>query len=351
MPIEAHLPAEVAQWELGAHLLGRILLGDDTSTESLIDERVLIKDGPREQFHQVAEFSPWSLGEIDELRRLFPISRYSNFSGVHGTSIRRGPSGQPCLGIYAEREMEAKLLSALNEFRPKTQFPYEITEACRAVFASSRLRGGCPVGPSQGNKYGTLGAWLQEASNGELIGVSNNHVLCDFNTFKAGSEVCHIDDADKKTVIGTVSDLTELRQLDRQNMHASRNLVDLAWCRPQSTDDIETGIGPNGLKPTGEIDLIREYIDRDDVKVRMFGARSGDVTGTICAVGKWVVYRDDVGAEYLFQNQLEIEFSAADQGDSGAVICNRSRASTDRICDALARCKDGFWEIFCLLID
>lgn len=336
MAIEVFSPPEFARVEIGAYLLGHILLSQPLSVDELFARRAVIHEGTARKFMPVAEISPWTAEDLQQLLRLFPTPiAHSDFHpGVNGTSIRYKHHEQPHIRIDVDPEVASDFAARLRHFRPEVTIPMEIVTAEAPRFASSTgtssmvlQRGGASISPQNGTASGTLGAWLREADSGNFIGISNNHVLSECGRFSNGEKVVQPGKAiggTSSSVIGEIQEVIDLTPFDQHKPDETVNLVDVAWCRPHQPDKIDASIGSRRLVPIGEVNLIREYQHcvslGTDAKVTMSGASSGDVVGTVTSHSKVVFVLDDAGTKYLFEDLLEFEFSDVSEGDSGAVV-------------------------------
>jgi hypothetical protein len=193
MPIEISDNEAISQLEIGARLLAHaILLPPEDARNSFFGKGAVAITRSRRNVMPIPIISPWTWDEFLLLNQSFPFSgvREAVQRGLYGTSVRLSSDRRFCIGLYASSDGAMLFRDLVANFKPSNLLPLEIVEVGRITFAqATSSQGGESVGPHPGSITGTLGGWLRTKRLGELIGISNNHVLAEFNSFGIGTKV------------------------------------------------------------------------------------------------------------------------------------------------------------------
>ena len=329
MPIRIHANKEIGHIEIAAELLGTAILLDPSVGEAwFASEKVHVDLGDgREEIRALEEISPWSLFDYKALCEFFPFRGVSEAirAGFHGSAVTLD-NGWWSVGVYVA-EREAKFFrERISSFYPATnRLPITTIDTQGFAFAQSTLsHGGASISPVGGAVTGTLGAWLEDFSSGELIGISANHVLTEFNLFGIGTDLIQpgLADGGSHNVTGDIYDFVPLLDDDPKNSTNTSNVADLAWCRPKPTTLPQQTIGsPPGIKVTGEVDLFNTWLSGGSVNVVAVGRGNNRRHGTLRGKGPTWMQNQANQKSYYFRNQLEFSFNGGAQpGDLGSLI-------------------------------
>jgi hypothetical protein len=182
---------------------------------------------------------------------------------------------------------------------------------------------GCSIGHFK-ITAGTLGCFVQDRSTGEILILSNNHVLANENNALAGDAVIQPGDVDggKKSTdtIGKLRSFVKLKKI-------GANFVDCA------VSSIKNGIKSDQRKlgTFGNLAGLGLEVVVDGTEVRKVGRTTGETKGRVTAFElDNVVVEYDIG-NLRFDNQIEIEgagsSSFSDGGDSGSLIFDKGRGA------------------------
>lgn len=178
---------------------------------------------------------------------------------------------------------------------------------------------GCSIGHFK-ITAGTLGCFVKDRKTGEILILSNNHVLANEGLARIGDKILQPGKFDGGTIsqhaIGTLKRFVKLKK-------ATANLVDCAVA------DIKSGINHRNttLGSFGNLAGLGDDVVPGEI-VHKVGRTTGETTGKVTAFElDNVVVQYDIG-NLKFDNQIEIEGSGnnsfSDGGDSGSLIVNDS---------------------------
>lgn len=180
---------------------------------------------------------------------------------------------------------------------------------------------GCSIGHFK-ITAGTLGCFVTDRKTGELLILSNNHVLANENAAKAGDKILQPGKFDGGTVgkhwIGKLAAFVKLKA-------TSTNFVDAAVCTIKS----RVKSNRSKLGSFGKLAGLGPAFVPDGTKVSKVGRTTGETNGVVTAFEiDNVVVGYDIG-NIRFDNQIEIEGAGSDAfsdgGDSGSLIFNGGR--------------------------
>lgn len=182
---------------------------------------------------------------------------------------------------------------------------------------------GCSIGHFK-ITAGTLGCFVRDRSTGEVLILSNNHVLANENNAVAGDAIIQPGDVDggKKSTdaIGSLRSFVKLKK-------TGTNLVDCAVA------SIKSGIKSNQQKlgTFGNLAGLGLEVVVAGTEVRKVGRTTGQTKGRVTAFElDNVVIEYDLG-NLRFDDQIEIEGagskSFSDGGDSGSLIIDKDRGA------------------------
>lgn len=203
---------------------------------------------------------------------------------------------------------------------PVEVVPLPIQNPYAAVPNRLRARpipGGVSVAPYSAGYVGTLGCILHR-DNGELLALSNNHVLAGTNSYTAGTQICQCGPENVPTqpadVFAVLADIIPL-SFDAQ----VPNEFDVATARIINGDDAGTGmmLGISSYSPGSVTQL------QPGIRVTKSGRTSGVTTGTVVSVVQNVQVNYDAQIA-VFSESYQI---AGDEGrpfslpgDSGSLV-------------------------------
>lgn len=237
-------------------------------------------------------------------------------SGFFGTSVARDQNGDLCVRIYGTR---AALQFVENEVEPKVGLgvSLQFKQSGPIAFAQSiSCAGGASISAQSGLETGTLGGWLRTRTD-ETIGITNNHVGADFNSFWSGDVIVHpgVQDSNTGQPLGHLVGAVPLRV--HNPLHPIANRADVSWLRPLQSVQADQSIA--GRLPSGEVDLLNLFYSQNQpIVVWMKGKTSGPINGTMAAV-RSSLFITHQNRGYLFENQLELAIGAQ-KGDSGSLV-------------------------------
>lgn len=326
MPIEISDNEEISQLEVGARLLAHaILLPPEEARNSFFGTEAICITHFGRWLIPIPTISPWTLEEFFLLNRLFSFSgvREAAQHGLYGTSVRLNSERRFCIGLYASSDGAMLFRDLMANFRPSKRPPIEIIEVGQITFSQAiSSQGGESVGPRPGSVTGTLGGWLRTGQPDKLIGISNNHILTEFDRFGINTEVLQ-PGGGRGHVVGTVDGVVKLNTHDPRNPFTTTNVVDLAWCIPDPSTTTRCEIGPTNVIPVGEADWIGELLQNQmPIPVQCFGMRSGEAYGSVTAIRSflWLIEPNNPNGQFVFEDQLQITLDKVQQGDSGSLI-------------------------------
>jgi hypothetical protein len=300
------------------------------------DERIPLKDRASLSF---AEFS-----ELFELFRSSGIDAAIE-NGIFGTSARSDNT----LGVYANAKGAEIVHAALNSSPVLRRFNFKIIDTPNAIsFAAQTVNvsGGGSVSPLPGKATGTMGAWLEETQLG-FVGLSNNHVISEFNAFGKGTAVIQpgaSDGGSSTDVIAHVEDFVRLSSYNASRPTSTVNTADVAWCKPAPGKNVSKDIGNVPLLPTGECDLDHDIATfNTPIDVQLYGKQSKWMQGQAVAISStWMRQNPYSPALYRFRDQIELNLNAVTQGDSGAIVMRASDKKIGGILFAIGGPGVGF---------
>lgn len=182
---------------------------------------------------------------------------------------------------------------------------------------------GCSIGHFK-ITAGTLGCFVRDRSTGEVLILSNNHVLANENNAVAGDAIIQPGDLDggKKSTdaIGKLRSFVRLKK-------TGTNVVDCAVA------SIKSGIkfDQHKLGTFGNLAGLGLEVVVDGTEVRKVGRTTGQTKGRVTAFElDNVVIEYDLG-NLRFDDQIEIEGAGSnafsDGGDSGSLIIDKDRGA------------------------
>ena len=182
---------------------------------------------------------------------------------------------------------------------------------------------GCSIGHFK-ITAGTLGCFVRDRSTGEILILSNNHVLANENNAVAGDAIIQPGDLDggKKSTdaIGKLRSFVKLKK-------TGKNFVDCAVA------SIKSGIKFDQQKfgSFGKLAGLGLEVLVDGTEVRKVGRTTGQTKGRVTAFElDNVIIEYDLG-NLRFDDQVEIEGagskSFSDGGDSGSLIFDKDRGA------------------------
>jgi hypothetical protein len=307
--------------EAAAHLLARSIIYSPVEAVAELGRR------PRFLARALTTTSPWSESDVAALSDLFPWQGVAAAidAGVFGTSVGNDEHGGLCVKVYTnERGQEHLKRHVLQRFHPEADVPICPVTVKSIDFAQARPRpcpGGESIGALGGSETGTLGGWLRKNPSRELVGISNNHVVAEFNRHGIGHPLIQPGPADGGVAADEIGQIDGVVQLKEWNgTDFATNLADVAWFRPNSSADADGQIGCTGRVPTGEEDLIRRYKTQSGtIAVWLKGRSSQAVTGSMTAIRASVFIRN-ASKYYYFEDQIEITMTGIAKGDSGSLV-------------------------------
>jgi len=310
------------KYEAAAELLARTIIRAPSGSDEILHEPLRFAAG--EPAIRLNAFSPWDRTQFAKLSGLFSWEGVAGTidRGLFGTSVGVGSGGEPHIRVYATFQGESWFRNQiLPDFFKSQGLEVLFSRVGRIEFAGASCAGGDSVGPLNGTQTGTLGAWLKKYPSQEIVGISNNHVLADFNNLQNGHPVTHPGPADgggAGDVIGELAGLVTLKQ--DNGLGLTTNFADVAWIAPTDLAKVTQGIGPTAILPQGEADLLDAYRKTPgSVDVWLSGRSSQQATGTVSAIRAHLFISDN-GKSYHFEDQLELTMSHVAHGDSGSLV-------------------------------
>jgi hypothetical protein len=178
---------------------------------------------------------------------------------------------------------------------------------------------GCSIGHFK-ITAGTLGCFVKDRATGEILILSNNHVLANENNAQVGNKIIQPGKFDGgKVSSDTIGQLGRFVKLKP----TGTNLVDCALA------SIKAGINsnPRKLGSFGNIAGLGPAVVVDGTDVRKVGRTTGETKGRVTAFElDNVVVAYDIG-NLRFDDQIEIEGAGSnafsDGGDSGSLIFDK----------------------------
>jgi hypothetical protein len=194
---------------------------------------------------------------------------------------------------------------------------FKFTRVGHFRFLSS-CSGGASIGPQNRPETGTLGAWLMQ-TNGEVLGISNNHVVAGCATINTGNKVIHPGSQDSRSPleIATVTQVVPLLPLNRRDYESCTNKADVAWFAPINSSMVDHSIGSIG-NPRGEVDIHRKLSQGETVDAWFIGRTSHEQRGLVTNLVP-TFFMDYNKVRYYFEDQIECHFKVG-RGDSGALV-------------------------------
>ena len=236
--------------------------------------------------------------------------------GVGHKTVKGEPLKDLCIKVYVEKKFPLDKLSELriDPIRPKYEgLKTDVDEvgSLRALANIGRIRPVLP-GYSIGHTSitaGTLGCLVKNVKDGEILILSNNHVIGASNTANVGDKILQPGPAD-----GGRHPQDDIAMFERSvPLMPPYNLVDSAVARPINSRIVVPYIEEVGI-PRG-VSTVK--IDDEVTKVgRTTGKTNGIVTDTNATV--MVNIEDSL---LLFKNQI-ITTPMLSGGDSGSLLLN-----------------------------
>jgi hypothetical protein len=182
---------------------------------------------------------------------------------------------------------------------------------------------GCSIGHFK-ITAGTLGCFVKDRATGEILILSNNHVLANENNALAGDTIIQPGKFDGGKVSSDA--IGQLRRFVKLKKTAA-NLVDCAL----SSIKASINSNPRKLGSFGNIAGLGPAVVADGTDVRKVGRTTGETKGRVTAFElDNVVVAYDIG-NLRFDDQIEIEGSGSksfsDGGDSGSLIFDTQRGA------------------------
>lgn len=178
---------------------------------------------------------------------------------------------------------------------------------------------GCSIGHFK-ITAGTLGCFVKDRATGEILILSNNHVLANENSAKVGDRIIQPGKLDGgKLSSDTIGELRRFVKLKKTGV----NFVDCAL----SSIKPSINSNPRKLGSFGNIAGLGPAVVVDGTDVRKVGRTTGETKGRVTAFElDNVVVTFDIG-NLRFDDQIEIEGagskSFSDGGDSGSLIFDK----------------------------
>jgi hypothetical protein len=327
MPIRLSGNPATVELEVLASLLSYAIVDDPKWAEQLFNDFCYTPTDDKAEI-PLKQIAPLNFDEFLQLFELFPRIGIEAAieDGIYGTSVRADLDSPLSLGVYANERGTEYLGRALDRRSVLRRFPIRAVPTSKGIsFAQAPVTGGVSVSRLYGAVTGTMGAWLHER-NGGVLGVSNNHVICEFNRFGRGADVIQPgagDGGSPSDVIARVEDYVYLPEYNVNLPLTTANTADLVWCRPVDNDRVDRSIGKDpAILPTGECDIDYDVdTNKMEVDVCAYGKKSEWMRGKAVALA-WVWLQDNrySPARYRFRNQIELSLDKVEQGDSGAIV-------------------------------
>ena len=255
-----------------------------------------------------------------------------------GHKIRGGErTGQIAITVFVNQKLGLRRLPISNRIPKAIRLPSErtadgflefVTDVQTARFAAleytSRMRP-APSGVSIGHvniTAGTLGGLVRDRATGNVVILSNNHVLADSNEGTAGDPVLQPGPADGGTSPGDeIATLTRFVPIDFSS--GGQNRVDGAVATPLNPNDVvwsTLDIGPETPKTrrvVGESDL--------GLFVQKTGRTTEHTQGFVQALFATVQVKYDLFKKATFVDQIIVSQGASEEafsngGDSGSLV-------------------------------
>jgi len=255
----------------------------------------------------------------------FSLARMTKAEPLVALGVAPGSKpGDVRLAVRLQRRSLERSHSLVETIRRRARNEVEVRYAGRIAkhalpWHRSRLRPLQPGGSVGHFKItaGTIGAFAKERKSGNVVILSNNHVLANENAAKAGDAIIQPGDFDNgKRPKDTVAKLAKFVKLTPNGA----NLLDAAIARVQKSIDFDA----QKYQGIGALAGVRGDPLVPGVAVAKVGRTTGLTRGRITAIEvDNVVVEYDLGA-VSFDDQVEIEstgdspFSAG--GDSGSLI-------------------------------
>lgn len=311
---------ELQRFEVAAHLLANAIVRSPRRAKTGLWRSPRFPQGI-----SLETISSFSHRKFASLCRLFPWEGIASSveHGLFGTSVGRDRRGALCVQVYANARGSRYLSTeVLPTFQSMIEVPVSVVESGPISFARSRpFGGGASIGALGGSQTGTLGAWLKRNPSGNVVGISNNHVIADFNRYDQGDSVIQPGAGDGGTVndvVGQIDGVVKLMEDDGTN--GTVNLADVAWFSSSSVIPVDHSIGSSGRLPKGEEDLIQKFSNQTGpIAVWLCGRSSGTVKGSMTAI-RASLFMTEGGKDYYFEDQIEITMSSLAHGDSGSLL-------------------------------
>ena len=236
--------------------------------------------------------------------------------GIGQKWIKGKNTGKQALLIFVSKKEAASALS------PKDRLPKAIgkhqtdvvgrTGSLKAQGLTSRVRP-LKAGYSCGHKKvtaGTIGGWFVD-KDGDLVGLSNNHVLANTNRTAIGAVTVQPGTYDspnwRSNRVGNLKDYVRIRR--------TNNTQDSAIFKPHPNVGIDMT-----LQNIGEVVGFNENIQVND-PVQKLGRTTGYSTGSVIATNATVWVQYDRGKSFEFDDQI-ITSHMSEGGDSGSLLCD-----------------------------
>lgn len=238
-----------------------------------------------------------------------------------GEKIKDGkPTGRTCVRVYVEKKVAKEKLSKQNLVPPMiSDVETDVIEVgkIRPLVAnrerSRPARGGASIGHYK-ITAGTLGCLVKDKKTGQILILSNNHVLANSNTAKKGDAILQPGAADEGTL--KKDKIAKLERFVKIGFGKTANTVDAAVALPLIDSDVSPEISSIGL-PTGTA----------KAKVGLVVQKSGRTTDHTLGLIKDIsatIKVDYDGPVAVFRNQILTTFMSQG-GDSGSLVMDQKR--------------------------
>jgi hypothetical protein len=270
---------------------------------------------------KMAEKDPVLLKAREVKNKSFPrLMTYPNVTGVGvGYKMVKGQRTEEiCLRVYVSRKVPKSELQPAEILPEKVEgLPVDVIEADFKILPSGTssddpgarhdpLLGGISVGTLDRDHTGTLGGWAVDNLSGELLLLSNWHVLCGSLACTVGERIVQPGPADG----GGSSDLVARLHRWALTSEVDAAVARLTGARPLLQEVL--GLGP--------VSDVREPLL--GLRVHKSGQTSGVTTGFIVDESATIGVGDYPGGTQTFHDQFIVqgEGEIAKHGDSGSIF-------------------------------
>lgn len=240
------------------------------------------------------------------------------------------------ISVFVNKKLSLRRLPISNRI-PKTlrvpserapggvlDFTTDVQEARFASLEYTQRQRPAPSGISIGHvnvTAGTLGGLVRDRQTGQVVILSNNHVMADSNEAAVGDSILQPGPYDGGTVADEIATLTRFVSIDFSS--GGQNRVDGAIATPLNPNDVAwhtIGIGP-------ETPSIRRVVGESDLGdfVQKTGRTTETTQGFIHALFATVQVKYDLFKKATFVDQIIISQNPVEEpfsngGDSGSLI-------------------------------